>query len=640
MDASAPIIDIPVVIIGGGGVGLTLSCFLSDEKVQHVLFEKHPTTSILPKAHYLNQRTLEIFRQHGLDKPIEEQGCPIENMGRVEWRTSLGGDGPFDGRQLGSVSAAGGIPGTEQAQMYRRDSPSMASNLPLLRMEPVFKSIAEERNPGNIFFSTTVEDFEEVGDHVIVRVKMVDGQVVNYRAQYVVCCDAGKLSTPKLGIKMEGITGLVDFVSTHFKADFSKYWDDRTLITHFINPEGGSMAHLDCGALMQMGPTWGKNSEEWVLTFGFPAEDSKRFEHDALVPRIRQLLKLPDLEMEVLHISHWVLDRVVADKYRVGRVFIAGDAAHRRPPTTGLGLNTGIEDAANIAWKLGQVVNGKASAALMDSYEAERRPVGIRNSDWAFFTFGNMQVLSAGVGLIPGQQEYNYQRFVNIFSDTDIGRSSLAHIKRVIGTQNIEYSAHDIELGFSYPDGARVDDGTEGPTPDTSGQVYTPTTRPGHRLPHAWVEKDGKKISTHDLIYTGDYDYLLITDEDGSKWTEAVKRISKLSNLNVGAAQIRARPHSRQEGLLRDLEDRWINLREVKNGGAILVRRDNFIAWRSATLASDPEKTLRSALEILIKQAPVPTFHMNGYTNGHVEVPKIEGVNGVTADVVEVTSVA
>jgi 2,4-dichlorophenol 6-monooxygenase len=104
----SPIIDVPVVIIGGGGVGLTLSCFLSDEKVEHVLFEKHPSTSILPKAHYLNQRTIETFRQHGIHNEIRDQAAPLQNMSRVEWRTSLGGDGPFDRRLLGHLSAAGG----------------------------------------------------------------------------------------------------------------------------------------------------------------------------------------------------------------------------------------------------------------------------------------------------------------------------------------------------------------------------------------------------------------------------------------------------------------------------------------------------------------------------------------------------
>jgi len=111
---------------------------------------------------------------------------------------------------------------------------------------------------------------------------------------------------------------------------------DRTIITHFINPEGEKMAHLDSGALVKMGPTWSRHSEEWNLIFGFSLTDNNRFNKEDLPPRIRLLLKLPDLQMEVLHVSHWVIERVVADKYSNGnRVFLAGDACHKRPPTTG-----------------------------------------------------------------------------------------------------------------------------------------------------------------------------------------------------------------------------------------------------------------------------------------------------------------
>lgn len=119
---TAPIIDVPVVIIGGGGVGLSLSCFLSNYKVDYVLFEKHPSTSVLPKAHYLNQRTIEIFRQHGLYDAVTAQSAPLHNMSRVEWRTTLGGDGPFDRRLLSYMNAAGGGPSSPTTEAYRQVS--------------------------------------------------------------------------------------------------------------------------------------------------------------------------------------------------------------------------------------------------------------------------------------------------------------------------------------------------------------------------------------------------------------------------------------------------------------------------------------------------------------------------------------
>jgi len=330
--------------------------------------------------------------------------------------------------------------------------------------------------------------------------------------------------------------------------------------------------------------------------------DSKRFETDALPARIRQLLKLPDLEMEVMHVNHWVLDRVVADKYRVGRIFIAGDAAHRRPPASGLGLNTGIEDAKNIAWKLAFVLDHKADPSLLNTYESERRPVGIRNSDWAFFSFSNMNVLSAGVGAIPGAKEFNEQRFAQLFEDSERGRSALHHLRRVLKTQNVEYSAHDVELGFSYSDGVLVSDGTTAPVPDPEGQIYKPTTRPGHRLPHAWLAHEGMTVSTHDLIKTMPADFVLLTDECGDKWVKAAEKLTKETNVKVSTAQIRQDDLTRPKGLYLDHQDSWAQLKEVATGGAVLVRPDNFVAWRSTRLGEHPDEELGNALTSLLRQ--------------------------------------
>lgn len=364
------------------------------------------------------------------------------------------------------------------------------------------------------------------------------------------------------------------------------------------------MAQLNCGALLQMGPTWGRTSEEWVLTFGFPVSDDSRFNEEAMPRKVRQLLKIPDLNMEILHVTHWVLSRVVADKYRVGRVFIAGDAAHRRPPTTGLGLNTGIEDAQNIAWKLAKVLEKKADPKLLDTYEAERRPVGIRNSDWAFFTFCNMQVLTASIGIIPGAKDYNFQRFVRIFEDSEYGRTALHHIRRILGTQDVEYAAHDIELGFNYAHGACIADGRDAPVADPQGQVYVPSTTPGYRLPHAWLNLGGQRLSTHDLIGKGTYDFLLITDEYGLCWTDAARKIHNESNLNISAVQIRTHVHTPIAGLHNDEHDDWLAVRGFGKGGAVLVRPDNFVAWRSQGVSDVSAAELSKAFETLLGQAP------------------------------------
>ncbi|KAL2060829.1 hypothetical protein VTL71DRAFT_8881 [Oculimacula yallundae] len=524
-------------------------------------------------------------------------------MSRAQWKTSLGGDESYDGKVLGMVEIFGATIGTPSYEIYRKDSPMPSSNLPLLRLEPILRQFAESRNPGNIHFNHPVTDFVETDEGVLVTVTEPGGAVLHYLADYVVAADAGKLSAPKLGIQMEGPSGLVEFVSTHFKADLSQYWDDRTLIAHFINPEGESMVNLDSGVIVQMGPTWGRHSEEWAFHFGFPTTDPKRFDREALPGRIRQLLKLPNLEMEVINISSWVLDRVLADKYRVGNVFVAGDAAHRRPPTTGLGLNTSIEDAYNISWKLAAVVKGFAEPSLMDTYEEERRPIGLRNCDWGLFTFTNFAIPQAAVGLIPGAEEHNRQRFIKIFEDTPYGRSALHQIDRAFKTQDIEYSAHDIELGFRYESSAIVSDGTAVPEEDPAGQKYTPTTRPGHRLPHAWIEdKTRNVISTLDLIRPGETNFTLVTDERGGMWVKAAQNISMTASLKIGTAMIRSpgNQHAPVDSFdFYDYQDQWASLRGFNDGGAILIRPDNFVAWRSQSSGAQEgseEVILRKAI--------------------------------------------
>ena len=341
--------------------------------------------------------------------------------------------------------------------------------------------------------------------------------------------------------------------------------------------------------MIKMGPTWDRHSEEWVFHYDYPVSDRK-FTAEELVPRIRNLLKTPELEIEVLEVTHWILERRLATKYSEGRLFIAGDAAHRRPPLTGLGLNTAIEDAQNLAWKLALVLHNRAKPSLLNTYDAERRTVGRRNCDWAYLAYNNTFVLNVAMGLILGDVAYNRERLSHIFEDSPRGETARFQLQRIFHTQDIEFMAHNIELGFVYLSGAVVPDGTEAPVEDPSGRAYVPMTRPGHRLPHAWIERDGKIISTHDLIGSGNrHDLLLITDEAGQPWVEAANMITKRSGLRIGTAAIAASTNPPSIGpclLYQDCDGQWKNVRGINDGGAILVRPDNFVLWRSV----DPSK--------------------------------------------------
>ena len=443
-------VETPILIVGGGGAGLTASNILSALRVPHLLVERHSDTSPLPKAHYLNQRTMEVMRYHGLEGAIREHAAPIANAALTRQRTTLGGDGPLDGRDLYAIDCWGG---GSLAPAYARDSPCEGANYPQIRLEPLLRRIAEQRAPGSVLFEHELAEISQDSEHASALIReRSTGRAYEVQARYVIGADGGKTVGPACGVQMEGATTNIDMVSVHFSADLSSWVDDETVLIQFINadnPEGRTG-----GALLKLGPTWDRHSEEWALTFAYRTDDPARNDDSAIADRMRELLRLPDLAITVHSISHWLVDRVVADRYRFGRVLLAGDAAHRHPPTTGLGLNTGIQDVQNLCWKLASVLAGDADQTLLDSYEAERRPVAITNADWAFFGFLNRDVVHAGIGLRHGaSQAENQAVLTRYFSDTTIGRLSRARAEIAFSTQKIIFQAHDVEIGFSLRGG-------------------------------------------------------------------------------------------------------------------------------------------------------------------------------------------
>ncbi|GAB86933.1 FAD-dependent monooxygenase [Gordonia rubripertincta] len=584
-------IETPVLIIGGGGCGLTSSIFLSNHGVDHLLVERHQGTSILPKAHYLNQRTMEVFRQHGIADALYEVGAPIDKFGQIRWMTSLGGDGPLDRKVIHRMDAFGG---GELAERYQADSPVLSTNYPQLRLEPLLRKEAEKRAPGQIRYNHEVLGWSQTDDGVTAEVVNRDtDEKFTVNAKYVIAADGGKTIGPREGVEMVGPTDMVDMVSTHFTADLSEYWDDHTLITWFLNPEGENS--WGAGAMVQMGPTWGRNSEEWVVHFAFRPDDPERFNEEAIAPRLRELLRLPEVELQVHKVSHWILDRIVADRWRIGNIFLAGDAAHRQPPTTGLGLNTGIQDAHNLTWKLAQVLSGSATDALLDSYESERKPVSTDGADWALMAFTNHTVIDAGIGLTPGAPlEANIAAFHALFADGLLGDALRHRAAIAIGTQRAEFQAHDVEIGFRYDNGAVVPDGTPPAPRSASGTIYTPTTRPGHRLPHAWVTKDGNRVSTHDL--TGnDGSFALIAGTDADEWSRSATVAADKFGITIKVARIGVD--------LDDTDGVWGEVGEIGNAGAVLIRPDNHVAWRALDRDAQPEQTLTAALETILSRS-------------------------------------
>lgn len=361
-------VEVPVLIVGGGGCGLSASVFLSDQGVDHLLVERHPDTSRVPKAHYLNQRTMEIYRQHHVADDVLAEAAPLDKFGKVRWQTTLAGDGPLDRRLIHEMDAFGG---GSLEPTYAAAGPLLPAKLPQMWLEPILRRHAEDRNPGRILFHHEMLSFTDEGDRVVAEVRNLDtGETTTVTSRYLIGADGGRMVAAAVGIEMQGPPAQVNTTTAYFSADLSAWWQEGTLITHFLSPEDPDLS----SNLIEMGPSWGKDCEQWGLHFA-PGPPG-RWDAETVVPRIRELLRIPDLEMTVHKVTDWVVHAHLADRYRAGRVLIAGDAAHRQPPAVGLGLNTGIQDAHNLAWKLAATLNGWAPENLLDTYHTERHPVG------------------------------------------------------------------------------------------------------------------------------------------------------------------------------------------------------------------------------------------------------------------------
>jgi len=253
----------------------------------------------------------------------------------------------------------------------------------------------------------------------------------------------------------------------------------------------------------------------------------------------------------------------VAERYRAGRAFLIGDAAHRFPPTGGLGLNTGVQDAHNLAWKIAAAERGWAPRTLLDSYESERQPVARANAEASARNAAKLQDVVKALG--PKGD-----------GDRDAVRTAIA-------AQAEHFDMVGLQLGFRYERGALVPDGTPAPAVANPVREYVPTGRPGARLPHAWVVRDGERASTLDLLPLDRF--TLIAGPRGGAWVAAAGRIDSppLTRVEIG----------------RDVADEsgaWRQMLGIAEDGALLVRPDQHVAWRSAGPASDPDAALRGAL--------------------------------------------
>jgi 2,4-dichlorophenol 6-monooxygenase len=587
---------VPVLVVGGGAAGLTAAILLARLGVEFLLVERHPSTSNLPKAHILNQRTMEIFREARFADRVYDQGAPRENMNKTAWYTSFAGPTPLHGRQVGYIDANGGGADSER---YDAASPCRLTNLAQNHLEPLMLGYATELAPGRLRFERELVSVTQSHDRVTAILRdVVSGTESVMTCSYLIAADGGRTVSSLLDIEMIGERSLVNMVTVHLTADLSASLPDPgTAMFRFVNPDGPGQVHR--GALVQMGGGgWGRDCREWVLNYSIGPNERNDLDADDVTAALRTMLGLPQLEVDIQRISTWAVEGVVADRFRDGRVFLVGDAAHRRPPAGGLGLNSAVQDVHNLAWKLSFVLRGLATELLLGTYQDERRPVDEFNTRHALSSFFQSQNIDHALGIGPqATSEQAWEALRAYFSGTPETEPLRARVAAAIDTKRNAYRALNVELGFRYQAGALVTEAEGAQRPRDGGRDpvtdYQPTSEAGCRVPHAWLLRATDRLSTIDLPLGRRF--VLLLDAAGADAWEA--------SINQAADEVVGLPlHVAVIGReYIDVDGAWATLRGVTKTGGVLVRPDGHVAWRS--LSAPRESVLGQVLRRSLRLA-------------------------------------
>jgi 2-polyprenyl-6-methoxyphenol hydroxylase-like FAD-dependent oxidoreductase len=413
-------------------------------------------------------------------------------------------------------------------------------------LEPVLRAFAEQQRLGELQFNAELTDFAQDADFVRATITdRVTGKTNQVHAQYLIAADGAQSRVRRqLGVSMLGKEDVYDSVNVLLNADLRPWTAHRPAALYFIENPRMRATFLTINGIDR----WGflVNS---LAAYGYKASD---FTPEHSTELIRDAAGVADLDVKVLGVAPWTASAHVAEQYRHGRIFLAGDAAHEMPPTGGFGMNTGVQDVQNLAWKLAAVLDGRAAPSLLDTYHDERQPLG---------------------------KAITEQSLINAVSMGRLNRTNESASARP------EYlNEQGMIFGAAYASSAIVPDGTP-PVPVANPVTdYVPSARPGGRAPHAWLPRNGAQVSTIELFGR---EFVLLTSAKGAAWCKAAQP------LGIAAHAIGDRA--------------WAAAYGVDEAGAVLVRPDGYVGWRSASMAVDPAAALGQAMASILGRAePAP----------------------------------
>jgi putative polyketide hydroxylase len=533
--------EVPVLIVGGSVVGLSMALFLTKHGIPALLVERHTTTSIHARAGSFNARTMELFRQVGIESAIFAQETPPEQLGEMGLRVE---------------SLMGKVLNTTEVLAHRQTSvinPFASSTRTAMigqnKLEPILQKQASELG-SDIRFGTELVHVEqhEGGIDALIR-ERATGQEYHIHAHYLVAADGNRSALrQQLGIGSYGYGTLGQWVSILFQTDLSEALQERKVTLCFVNNPT-----LD-GILGQSG----KSRDRWALFANLKPRLGERLDAPSeayCLDLVRAAIGIPDQPVKIVSTLPWELASRVAERYQQERIFLVGDAAHVMTTMGAFGANTGIADAHNLAWKLALVLKKKAHEELLTTYGQERQPA----ADLA---------VSVSTGLYAYRLPHHEQREA-------ITRSAKEMLMRVRKHPDVpQPTAFSVIYGYRYRSVAVSHE-------HDADSLFEnePSGRSGMRAPHVWLRHHGQQISILDLY--GSH-FVLLAGSDGQYWHELFAKAASRLGLSIDRYSIgQNQPYSDGDGS-------FLASYGISASGAVLVRPDGFIAWRAQNVAPQP----------------------------------------------------